>query len=99
MNNPLIFHSRGKAGQPRVTIAASVTSDGMQFSASRCSKNDSFLKKKGRALAIERLDTQPIITISGTEIGWLTLAKAIAKIVRDNPQLIKNNKDAAKKEA
>ncbi len=99
MNKIQIYHSRGKVKQPRVTVAALVGPHGMQFSASRCSKNDTFLKSKGRDLAIKRLDEQVLMVVTGTEIGFLPLAKALAKIVRDNPQLIKNNKDAAIKDA
>lgn len=90
--NKLFFHTKHNPKQPRVTVAGVIENGNIKFGVSRCSANDSFVKKVGRSLATERAEKQPFTIIEAPKdhmISWFVYkAKAIAGQVASKPELV-----------
>ncbi len=86
------FHSKGKQGEVRVTVAAVVDGKQMKFGVSRCSELDQFVKKTGTERALKRAMEKSIMITpvpKVKEVSWfLGIAKTIAEQAKLNSQLV-----------
>jgi hypothetical protein len=90
-NNTYVLHTRA-GNSPRVTVAAVINGQTVNFGAARCSTNDQFNKKIGRHIAIGRANKNPIghmmLPQENFSQWFTTNAAELAKKVADDARVL-----------
>jgi hypothetical protein len=90
----LIFHSAPVKGQPRVTVLGNWDEESQEFliTTARCGKKDQFIKKRGVAICLSRLNKGKIYNSLPHPLSiseFVEEAKAISNIIINEPSKVK----------